>query len=345
VAVSGTYAYVADAYPFQGGLHIIDVSDPAHPRRVGFYGTGGATSDVVVVGNYAYITAGSYLRIIDVSTPSNPTQVGSATMSGIARGLTVSGNFAYVAWGYGLQIWFVANPEFPVWQGGYPEIEEHYDVAVAGDYAYVAAWDKGVRVVDVSDPTHLSRVGFYNTPGYANGVIVARGIVYVADTGGGLIILWFAPAATSFISPDGGTVTSAADSTTYVFPSGAFTDTVVITHTPRYAGNVPSPGSMTGIGHFFDVTAVYSSTGQPASLAPDQTYTLTVHYADAEKGPAIENTLAFYYWDGSQWVKEASSTVDTAANTVTAYPNHFSLWAVLGETRQVFLPLVLRNYP
>jgi len=92
------------------------------------------------------------------------------------------------------------------------------------------------------------------------------------------------------------------------------------------------------------VTAVYSDTGQPAQLAPGQTYTITVRYTDAEKGPVIENTLALYYWNGSGWVKEPSSVVDTVANTVRATPNHFSLWAVLGETRRIYLPLVLRNW-
>jgi hypothetical protein len=62
-----------------------------------------------------------------------------------------------------------------------------------------------------------------------------------------------------------------------------------------------------------------------------------------EKGPAIENTLALYWWNGSQWIKETSSVVDTAANTITAAPDHFSLWAVLGETRRVYLPLTLKN--
>jgi hypothetical protein len=101
---------------------------------------------------------------------------------------------------------------------------------------------------------------------------------------------------------------------------------------------------LAGIGHTFEVTAIYSDTGQPAQLAPGQTYTITVHYTDAEKGPVIEGTLALYYWDGNKWVKEPSSVVDPANNRVTARPNHLSLWAVLGETRRVYLPLVVRNY-
>jgi Tol biopolymer transport system component len=127
------------------------------------------------------------------------------------------------------------------------------------------------------------------------------------------------------------------------FPSNTFTDTVVVTHTAYLPGEAPSPGgSLIGIDHFFDIDAIYASTGQPAQPAPGQIYTVTISYGEGEKGPAIEGTLALYYWNGSQWVPEASS-VYTASNTVVAAPNHLSLWAVLGETRRVYLPLVLKN--
>jgi len=43
-------------------------------------------------------------------------------------------------------------------------------------------------------------------------------------------------------------------------------------------------------------------------------------------------------------VMQPTSVVDTVNNTVTATPDHLSLWAVLGETRRVFLPVVLRKY-
>jgi len=120
---------------------------------------------------------------------------------------------------------------------------------------------------------------------------------------------------------------------------------VVVTHTVLYPGGVPSGGEPVGIGHTFKVEAVYSATGQPAQPASGKVYTVTVAYSDAERGPVIEDTLAFYYWDGSQWVKESSSVVDPGGDTVTATPDHFSVWAVLGETRRVYLPLVMRGYP
>ena len=155
------------------------------------------------------------------------------------------------------------------------------------------------------------------------------------------IATWRITRVSGEIGTGGGSLTSYHGDTTIQIPAGAITDTIVITHTPAYI--LPPGGNLTGIGHAFDVTAVYSSTGQPAQIVPGQTYTIAVHYTDAEKGPAMENTLALYYWDGSQWVKEPSSTVDTIANTVTAHPDHFSLWAVLGETKRVYLPLILRS--
>jgi hypothetical protein len=75
----GKYAYVADDTE---GLQIIDVSDSAHPVRVGGYDTPGFASGVAVVGNYAYVSDSalglnpSSLQVIDVSNPANPVRVG-----------------------------------------------------------------------------------------------------------------------------------------------------------------------------------------------------------------------------------------------------------------------------
>jgi hypothetical protein len=55
VAVSGTYAYVADG---SEGLRVIDVSNPSSPREVGFYDTPGDAWGVAVSGTYAYVADG-----------------------------------------------------------------------------------------------------------------------------------------------------------------------------------------------------------------------------------------------------------------------------------------------
>jgi len=329
VAVAYPHVYVADG---DKGLRIINISNPTAPTEVGFYDTPGYANRVAVIGSHAYVVDGGNLRIINISNPSAPTEVGFYDPPGFLYGVAVVGNYAYVVGeGSGLRIINISNPSAPIEVGFYNAGGYAARVVVAGDYAYVTGWSAGLRIINIADPAHPTEAGFYDTPGYASDVAVLGNSVYVADSDGGLVVLWFAPSVSVSISTSGGSLASPRDSTAYTFPAGTFTDTVVITHTSRSPINAPSLGTLVGIGHVFDLAAAYSSTGQPAQPAPGKTYTVTVQYTDAEKGSAIESTLGLYHWDYNQWMREPTSVVDIAANTVTATPNHFSLWAVLGD--------------
>jgi hypothetical protein len=137
---------------------------------------------------------------------------------------------------------------------------------------------------------------------------------------------------TDVIPTTGGTV-GAYGSATFEFPPGAVTDTVVLTYTVLQ----PS-ASQPNVGVFFDISAVFASSGQSAHLAPGQTYTVTTYYDEANVPPGFdESDLALYYWDdaSSEWVKEPTSVVDPVKDTITATPSHFSVWAGLFEDRFV----------
>jgi oligopeptide transport system substrate-binding protein len=154
---------------------------------------------------------------------------------------------------------------------------------------------------------------------------------------------WRIALTSSVASPQaGGSLSSYHGDTIIQLPPGVITDSVVLKHAP--ATGMPPTSSLTGIDNVFEVTAVYSDTKQPVQLVAGGTYTMTVKYADAQQGTAIENTLALYYWDSSQWVKEPSSVVNTEANSITATPSHFSLWAVFGETRRIYVPMLTIGY-
>ena len=353
VHVANKHAYVT----YQDDLGIIDVSDPAAPAESVFYDTPGSAWGVYVAEDYAYVADGWFigLQILDVSDPATPVAVGAYNPPGFADSVYVAGDYAYLAtWTNGafpggLRVIDVSNPAAPVGTATYETLSwSTHDVHVAGSYAYVVGTDtmgdggaSGLWVFDVSNPAAPTEVGAYITPGSARSVFVTDNYVYVAAWEGGLFILRFPPTESVSIPIAGGRLASTFDQTTYTFAAGTFTDTVTITHTPRLSDSVPSTGSLIGTDHFFDVRVVFSDTGQPAQ--PTRPYTVTVQYADTEKGPAIEDTLALYAWDGSQWTRESTSTVDTEANTVTAAPDHFGLWAVLGETWRMYLPVVLRN--
>ena len=65
-------------------------------------------------------------------------------------------------------------------------------LAVDSDYAYIASGQKGLYIIDISDPYHLQQVGIYtsNDPYECiNDVKVYDNIAYVADSIKGLVIL------------------------------------------------------------------------------------------------------------------------------------------------------------
>jgi hypothetical protein len=142
------------------------------------------------------------------------------------------------------------------------------------------------------------------------------------------------------IPATGGTLVSDSDRTSYVFPAGTFSEAALVTHTSYAQGSAPSTGLLAGINHFFSTSAVYSGSGNSAD--PLQPFTITLTYTDAELNGIDEDTLGFYAWDGQIWVKQAGSVLDTALNAIAMTESDFKFWAVLGQQKMIYLPVVQR---
>jgi len=207
VAVQGNYAYVGVGLR----LVVLDVSDPADLVEVGntapfpYF-----VEDVVVQGDLAYVAAGGAgLRAVDITDPANPVELGAWDSPGYAEGVAVSGNTAYLADGpYGLWTVDVSDPAHPQKTGAAYDMNYAFEVEIdwvdsgkgdsgRGDsesrpsvqgrpYAFIAAAGAGLLVADVSDPAHPLEVGALDTPGYAFGMAISQGIVYIADGWEGL---------------------------------------------------------------------------------------------------------------------------------------------------------------
>lgn len=108
IYVVGSYAYIAfspgigpDTWS-EGGLGIVDVSDPSKPFRLGFVNTPGEPQNVAVSENLAYVADGeSGLRIIDVSSPYEPYEVSAYDTPGTAFDIKVMNGYIYLADGKG----------------------------------------------------------------------------------------------------------------------------------------------------------------------------------------------------------------------------------------------------
>ncbi len=185
VAVSGSYAYVADNNSFR----IIDVSDPYWMSEVGYLETPEYAIGVAVHGNYAYLAdANLGLRIIDVSDPMNPTDV--AGVSGGVLGLTIENNYVYLARGSaGFHVIDVTNPLLPEEIGSVDTPGDAYNVAIQGDYAFVADGSSGLRIIDISNPSEPMGIGYFDTGGSTRDVRVRGNFAFITDYDGGIRII------------------------------------------------------------------------------------------------------------------------------------------------------------
>jgi hypothetical protein len=343
LAIVGKHAYLAGGW----ALHIVSFVNPAAPSEIGLYAFQGLlhdVRDVWVSGANAYVASGDEgggIYVVNIANPVAPVSVGTWSIPGYVGAIEVAGNLAYVANGdLGLRILDVANPAAPVELARFDTAGDAVGVDLFKHYAYVADHSRGLAVIDVTNPAAPLLAGVWQS-GWAEDIVVSGDYAYVASYGELTVVDILRDKVIAVLPQAGGSVASNSADTAFVFPQGAFTQTVTLTY--RHYWTDKHPGNLAGIGHTFDLSGVYAGTTAPVQLAPGKTFTATVHYSDAELGSAIEDTLALYSWDGSSWSRESTSSLDTASNVVTAAPAHFSLWAVFGETHPVFLPLVLKR--
>lgn len=148
--------------------------------------------------------------------------------------------------------------------------------------------------------------------------------------------LWSLRSFTEKVDVEGGELQSWLDHATYQFPGGTFSTAVTVTHTLQDPTQLAAATPWRPI-RAFELTVVDGATGAP--VQPEQPYSLAIQYSEAELGVLIDSTLALYAWSGQQWTKEASSMVNLPDHLITATSTHTGLWAIGGETYQLFLPV------
>ncbi len=140
------------------------------------------------------------------------------------------------------------------------------------------------------------------------------------------------------IQTTGGTADFSSIQVNLVIAPDTFDNRVVLTQFLPGSEENPPHGQYIQIREPYRIISEYRFNMEQA--LPTQPYTLTVGYDDTTRGPAIEASLAAFFWDGYAWVADPSSVVDTDTQTITAHPQQFGLWTVLGTTNRSYLPLL-----
>ncbi|HEY6625864.1 MAG TPA: choice-of-anchor B family protein [Ignavibacteriaceae bacterium] len=214
--------FIADGYAYvvgtsQGGMHILDLSNPTSPVQAGYYGASGYVHDVHVWNDTAYVSSADTYDLVSVSNKSNPQLISqSAALPGI---------YAHSGWLTEDKRYFIACEEFnvidltvwdlqdrttwdlvvPSWQiAGTSPI---HNIFILGNYAHISYYKEGYVVLDISDPTNPIFAGQYDTyPSSGGGTYdgawgvdpyLPSGNSIVSDMSTGLYICRFEPPVTS----------------------------------------------------------------------------------------------------------------------------------------------------
>ena len=143
------YAFVANG--LNGGLAIIDISNPSEPISVSNLPINGLSQDVYVLGNYAYLANGEYgLEIIDISDVNSPTLIANCPTNGFAYSVYARDNYVYLAdKDRGLIVIDVSNPLSPYILGNFEMSTEPVSIYKFGSYVYLAD-NEGLKIIQVA---------------------------------------------------------------------------------------------------------------------------------------------------------------------------------------------------
>ncbi|MBW6515380.1 MAG: hypothetical protein K0B81_02030 [Candidatus Cloacimonetes bacterium] len=181
----GDHAYVAAG---EAGFKIIDVNSPFGPELIGQYSTFNAFG-LDFAGNYIYLadfTDG--IKILDITSTYNVFPISSFSVSGqIVNNVTISWPYLYASARYGFSIIDISNPFAPL-EVHFEPLSNVYDIEVMNQLAYIA-YEGGLRIYDVSQPSDPQELGFCDLPATARSVQVRGDFAYLAIGSSGLSIV------------------------------------------------------------------------------------------------------------------------------------------------------------
>ena len=180
VFVKGDYAYVGNG----SVMTILNISNPASPKKVGEIETPGIVKDIYIWRHYAYIANWREgLRVIDVSDPSDPVEVGYEPVMFIRR-LTGYRGVIYASKCINVAVINISAPTGPDVVGYINTGAVVWDVALlttSRTYLFIASSLTGLRIFDVTNIYNVSEIGFIDPLGSVCDVFILGGYAYIVN--------------------------------------------------------------------------------------------------------------------------------------------------------------------
>ncbi len=163
VCTNGSYAYVTE-YP--QGMEIFDISTPDDIIKVTEYDDGGVFRGVAIKDNFIYLPdSGRGLKVLNVTDPSSPKLVSTSLLTHGAIDVYIHNDLLFLGCHrHGVYIFDVSTPHSPIQLGKYYKLGgEAYGVTGNTTHLYVADLQKGVYVLNITDPSHPKEISEYSS--------------------------------------------------------------------------------------------------------------------------------------------------------------------------------------
>ena len=149
-----------------GGLITFDVSDPTDLRMLAIVGYGGNWSeDVFISGNTAYLGVNvTGLTALDITDPINPIGLSHPERAPkFFEGAAIYGDYAYIG-GYAehggeLQVLDISDPADITEIVAFDSLGWAISMAIQDEYLYTTAYNRGLSILDISNPVEPSLAG------------------------------------------------------------------------------------------------------------------------------------------------------------------------------------------
>jgi hypothetical protein len=206
ITVAGDTGYVATNFdwrmemgqylPNRGALQTLDLADPSAPRvRATYAGPSAFTADAAGEGDRLYVVDGgsdlstAHLWVLDTGNVGAPRTLSMVSLEGIpSTGLIADGHLLWMATVSSLQAWDVSVPtalrRIGVLESFWGGSDRPLRFFKRGNFIYTISGGHDFSVVDVHDPTQLTRVP--TTVGGIYDVVAGPGDVGYWLTDGGI---------------------------------------------------------------------------------------------------------------------------------------------------------------
>ncbi|OGC43095.1 hypothetical protein A2Y85_02385 [candidate division WOR-3 bacterium RBG_13_43_14] len=191
IDIKSDYAYIANE---QGGLQIVNISNPESLYIAGSYISEKSVVGVAVRDTFAYLAIAHSqggLRILNISRLDQIIFVGEDNWY-YAYDVVAPGSdtaFTYMAGGYWFVVEDVRYPQYPSFVRRFSTPGNAHGIWVGESLVYIACEQMGVHIFDLSNPDSTALISWIDTPSNARNLWVDGEYLYVADGRSGLVVI------------------------------------------------------------------------------------------------------------------------------------------------------------